>query len=144
MKDKLFIDTDVILDVLLNRKQHSLYSQKILSLIETNKVEGYTSALIMANIFYIIRKIESHNKAIKAIEKIRAFITILPFTDKEIGEAVNAGFKDVEDGMQYFIALNNNLDVIITRNIKDFNKSILKILTPQQYLNIQSIKKEIL
>jgi predicted nucleic acid-binding protein len=144
MKDKLFIDTDVILDVLLNRKQHSLYSQKILSLIETNKVEGYTSALIMANIYYIIRKIESHNKAIKAIEKIRAFITILPFTDKEIGEAVNAGFKDVEDGMQYFIALNNNLDVIITRNIKDFNKSILKILTPQQYLNIQSIKKEIL
>ena len=70
MKDKLFIDTDVILDVLLNRKQHSLYSQKILSLIETNKVEGYTSALIMANIYYIIRKIESHNKAIKAIEKI--------------------------------------------------------------------------
>lgn len=140
MKEKIFLDADVILDILLDRKPYSLFSQKIFALIEQNKIEGYTSSLVLSNSYYIIRKLSSHQKAIKAINKIRSIITVFSFTDKEIGESINAEFKDLEDGIQHFIALNNGVNVIITRNIKDFRKASLKILTPEEYFNIYKIK----
>lgn len=143
MKEKIFLDTDVILDLLLDKKPFCISSQKIFALIEQNKIEGSTSSLILSNSYYIIRRLSSHLKAVKAINKMRAILTILPFTNKEIGESISAEFKYMEDGIQHFIALNNNINVIITRNIKDFEKSSLRIVTPEEYYNIYIVKNKI-
>ncbi len=134
MKNKIFIDTDIFLDTILDRKPHSNYSNRIISLCEQNEIQGFTSSLVIANIYYILNKLSSHNKALQAINKIRAIINILPFTDKEIGESINADFQDFEDGVQYFIAINNKVDRIITRNVKDFKKASIGILTPKEFL----------
>lgn len=131
---KIFIDTDIFLDTILDRKPHNEFSNKLINLCEKNEINGNTSSLVMANIYYIINKIANHQKAIHAISKIRSVVTVLSFTDKEIGKSINAEFSDFEDGVQYFIAINNKIDFIITRNTKDFQKANISILTPKEFL----------
>ena len=68
-------------------------------------------------------------------------MTVLPFTDKEIGESLNSNLKDFEDGIQYFISINNGLDTIITRNISDYKNVDIHIFMPNDFLNLEKIKK---
>ncbi len=141
MKEKIYIDTDVILDVVFERKPFFYDSQKILSLIERNYFVGFTSSLILANCYYIVSSNKNRNVATKTISKLRSILTILPFTDKEIGESLNSKIKDFEDGIQYFVAINNGLDTIITRNISDFTNVDINVFMPNDFLNLGKIKK---
>ena len=115
MKQKVFLDADVILDLILGRQPHQVFSSEVISLCEANVIEGFASSLTLANIYFILKKNASHNFAIKTLSKIRSIIQILPLTVKEIDEAINADFKDFEDGLQYFIAFNHHIPAIITR-----------------------------
>lgn len=137
MKQKIFIDTDVFLDTILARSPHCDFSNQLLSLCEKNELEGYTSSLVIANIYYIIQKLANKQKALIAINKIRAFIHILPFTDKDIGESISVEFDDFEDGVQYFIALNHKIMIIITRNVKDFQKAKTAVFSPKEFLQTE-------
>ncbi|MBF0104392.1 MAG: PIN domain-containing protein [Deltaproteobacteria bacterium] len=130
----IFIDTDIFLDTILDRKPHSEFSNQLLSLCEQNIIDGHTSCLVIANLYYIINKISNYQKAIRAIGKIRSLVSVLPFTNKEIGESINAEFQDFEDGVQYFVAVNHKIDCLITRNTKDFKKATISILTPREFL----------
>ena len=141
MKAKIFIDTDVILDIAFERKPFFYDSQKILSLVEKNYFIGFTSSLILANCYYIISSNKSKNIAQKTISKLRSILTVLPFTDKEIGESLNSNMKDFEDGIQYFIAVNNGLDTIITRNIQDYKNVDINVFMPNDFLKLEKIKK---
>jgi len=140
MKEKIYIDTDVILDVVFERKPFFYSSQRILSLIEKNKFSGFTSSLILANCYYIISSNKNENIAAKTISKLRSILTILPFTDKEIGESLNSKVKDFEDGVQYFIALNNGLNTIITRNISDYKNVDINVFMPDDFLNLDKVR----
>ncbi len=141
MKKKIFIDTDIILDVVFKREPFFVDSQKIIASIEKNRFKGFTSSLIIANCFYIISRNKNKNIAEKTIAKLRSIMTILPFTDKEIGESLNSGFKDFEDGVQYFIAANNVVNTIITRNIADFKNVDIDVFMPKDFLTLDLIKK---
>ena len=141
MKAKIFIDTDVILDIVFERKPFFYDSQKILSLVEKNYFIGFTSSLILANCYYIISSNKSKNIAQKTISKLRSILTVLPFTDKEIGESLNSNMKDFEDGIQYFIAVNNRLDTIITRNIQDYKNVDINVFMPNDFLKLEKIRK---
>jgi len=141
MKDKIFIDTDVILDVVFERKPFFYDSQKILALIEKNFFIGFTSSLILANCYYIISSNKNKNIAAKTISKLRSILTVLPFTDKEIGESLNSNMKDFEDGIQYFITINNGLNTIITRNISDYKNVDINVFMPNDFLNRERTKK---
>lgn len=132
---RIFIDTDVFMDSILAREPHAEYSSGLLALCEQKKITGYTSCLVIANIYYIINKIANHQKAIQAINRIRSLVSVLPFTDKEISESIHAEFHDFEDGIQYFIASNHNIDCLITRNTKDYRKASIGILTPKEFLH---------
>ncbi len=140
MKEEVFIDTDVILDLVFERDPFFVDAQKIMALIERNEIVGYTSSLILANCYYIISSNRNRNVAAKTLSKLRSILQILPFTDKEIGESLNSNMKDFEDGVQYFIAINHGLRTIITRNISDYKGVDINIFLPNEYLN-QSMKK---
>ena len=142
-KQNVFLDSDILLDVIFERKPHFKDSQHILALIEKNKIKGYTSSLIIANCFYIIQNNFSTQKAKNAVQKLQVLLTILPFTNKEINESLNSNIKDFEDAIQYFIATNNKIKTIITRNIKDYKKAECEVFTPSDYLNFEEIKKSI-
>ena len=131
---KIFVDSDILLDVVLERKPFFYDSQKLIALIEKNQFRGFTSSLIIANCFYIVSTNKTIAIAEKTISKIRSILTVLPFTDKEIGESLNSSFKDFEDGIQYFVAINNGIDTIITRNISDFKSIDINVFMPKDFL----------
>ncbi len=141
MSEKIFLDTDVILDVIFKREPHFIDSQKVISLVEKDYFCGCTSCLILANCYYIISNNKNQETALKAISKLRSILDVLPFTDKEIGESLSSDMKDFEDGIQYFICVNNNVNDLITRNITDFRDVEINVMTPKDFLNLKEIKK---
>jgi predicted nucleic acid-binding protein len=141
MKKKIFLDTDVILDVAFRREPHFIFSQEVMSLVEKNVFSGFTSSLILANCYYIISSNKDDKTALKAISKLRSFLSILPFTDKEVGESLSSDIKDFEDGIQYFICVNNNVSNLITRNITDYKDLDINVLTPKDFLNLEETRK---
>jgi predicted nucleic acid-binding protein len=141
MMEKLFIDTDIILDIVLKRDPFFSDSQKVLSLIERNYFSGFTSSLVITNCYNIVNTNTDEKTALKTISKLRSILNVLPFTDKETGESLNSTIKDFEDGIQYFIALNNGINSLITRNISDYKDLDINVLTPTDFLNLEKIKK---
>jgi predicted nucleic acid-binding protein len=135
----LFIDTDVIIDFLIDRKPYSREAAIIFTLIEQKKLKGYASSLTFSNLYYVLRKFESHTKVISKLDSISTILTILKVDEHTIKKALASGFPDFEDSIQYFSAIENRkIDVIITRNIKDYKKSQISILTPGDYLKTAS------
>ena len=133
------IDTDVILDFFLERKPFFKDSVKILSLAENKKIKIFVSSLSFSNSYYILRQVGSHETVIDNLRKLAKISEILSVNSKSVELALYSEFKDFEDALQYFSAYQKNkINVINTRNIKDYKKSELPVMTPDNYL--KSIK----
>jgi len=131
---KVFLDSDVLLDYLTGR-EHFLDEIKIIINKGIKKeIQLFTSSLIIANIHYFISRAENKKKAILKIEKLLTFLKVVNVGENEILAAVKSKFKDFEDAIQNFSAINSKLDVIVTRNIKDYKLSRLPILTPREFV----------
>jgi len=135
----LFIDTDVIIDLLIDRKPHSREVAVIFTLIEERKLKGYVSSLSFSNLYYVLRKFESHNRVMSKLESLSEFLSILKVDQLTIKNALATGFRDFEDGIQYCCARENKrVDVLITRNTKDYKKSEIPVMTPADFLKTVS------
>lgn len=135
----IFIDTDIIIDFLIDREPHSREAAIIFTLIEQKKLKGYVSSLTFSNLYYVLRKIESHNKVIAKLDSISRLLTILKVDQQIIKFAIASGFPDFEDSIQYNCALDyKKIDVLITRNIKDYKGSQIPVMTPAVYLKMVS------
>jgi predicted nucleic acid-binding protein len=131
----LFIDPDVIIDFLADRKPFSREAAIIFTLIEQKKLKGYTSSLTFSNLYFILRKFESHNKVISKLNSLSKMLNILKVEELTIRNALASGFSDFEDSIQYFCAIDSKRsDVIITRNTKDYKNSEIPVMTPRDYL----------
>jgi predicted nucleic acid-binding protein len=137
MTDKVFIDSDIILDLIQERENYS-DAVKLFSLIEENKVVGYISPLIFANLFYILRKQESNRFALQVLTRLKALLHILIINEKIIELALSSGFKDFEDAIQFYSALEANLEYLITRNKEDYKKTGIIICNAREYLALRS------
>ena len=131
----VLIDTDVILDFFFDRKPFSDDAAGVLSLCEEREIKGFITSVILSNVYYLLRQNSTHEKV---VEKLRQLISITEVltTDKDaILKALNSNFRDFEDALQNYSAeLNGKVDIIITRNIKDYRNSALGIMTPGNYL----------
>jgi predicted nucleic acid-binding protein len=135
----LFIGTDVIIDFLVDKKPFSREAAIIFTLIEQKKLRGYSSSLTFSNLYYVLRKIESHNKVISKLDSLSKLVGILKVEEQTIKSALASGFPVFEDSIQYFSAIDNKkIDVIITRNIKDYKKSDIPVMTPGDFLKTAS------
>lgn len=133
--ENVFIDTDVIVDFLTDRKPFSIDSAKIFSLIDQKKVKGCVSSLSFSNLYYVLRKFGTHKKVVNNLQELAELVDILRVDSGTIKSALAADFKDFEDSIQYFTAQDNKkIDCIITRNIKDFKDSYLPVMTPETFL----------
>lgn len=135
---KIFVDNDVILDVLLERKDFE-YSLKLLTLVEQKQVKAYTSPIIFTNSFYIISKLRDKKKAWSALKKIRLLFGISKITEKNIDLALASDFFDFEDAVQYYVALEQKVDYIVTRNKKDYVNTQIPVVTPQEYIAVSEL-----
>jgi predicted nucleic acid-binding protein len=135
----LFIDTDIIIDFLIDRKPFSREAAIIFTLIEQKKLKGSVSSLTFSNLYYVLRKFESHNKVISKLDSLSKLLNILKVDDQIIKKAITSGFSDFEDSIQHFCAIDSRkIDVIITRNIKDYKNSDLPVMTPGDFLKATS------
>ena len=131
----VFIDTDVIIDFLIDRKPYSEQAAVILTLSEYGIIRAYMSALAFANCYYILKKYSSHSKVITKLSQLTEMVDIMDVTKKTILDSLKSDFKDFEDSIQNETAKRNSqIKVLITRNIKDFRTSDLSILSPDGYL----------
>jgi len=133
--DKVLIDTDVLLDFFFDRKPFAEFSTEILNLCEENKLMGFTTPVIISNVYYILRKTAKHDIIIEKLKQLLNIIEIIKMDKNAVINALNSNFKDFEDALQNFSAIDNgSVSIILTRNIKDFKTSELAILTPETYL----------
>lgn len=134
MNKKVFIDSDVILDVLCKRIPHYQYSAQIFTLGDLKKINPYTTSLSFANVYYILRKTVGGEKAKYFLRKLRLLIKILAADEKETDLALNSKFTDFEDALQYYTALKHNMEVILTRNVKDYKEKDIIVQTPEHFV----------
>lgn len=132
---KVFLDSDVLIDYLTAREPFLEEIKIIIQKGIRKEISLFTSSLIIANIHYFISKAENAKQAIYKIDKLTSFIKILNVGEAEILESLKSKFTDFEDSIQSSCATNSKMDILITRNIKDFKHSKLPILTPQEFLS---------
>ncbi len=131
---ELFVDSDIILDLLAKREPHYLHAARLFTLIDQNEVIAYTSPLIFANLHYLLKKQSSNLLALKSLRKLKTLINILSIDEKVIEQSLNSEFNDFEDAIQYFTAINNGITLIITRNKTDYKRSKIDVLTAEEFL----------
>jgi len=132
--ENVFIETDVIVDFLTDRKPFSLESAKIFSLIDQKKIKGCVSSLSFSNLYYVLRKFGTHKKVISSLQDLSELVEILKVDSDIVKSALTSDFKDFEDSIQYFAAQEQKkVDCIITRNIKDYKDSSLPVMTPETF-----------
>lgn len=132
---KVFLDTNIVIDFLGERKGYYDFSAKILTLADKKKIKVYTSPTSISNCYYILSRHENSKIVLEKLRKFKLLCGISVMNDEVIEKAVNSDFKDFEDSMQYFSALETNCDIIITRNQKDFKNALIPVMNPESYLN---------
>lgn len=137
--DKIFLDTNIVLDFLGERENFYEAAAKILTLADHKKIFVCTSPTSISNAYYILAKYEKPKAALEKIRKFKVICNISIMNDEVVERAINSDFKDFEDGMQYFSAIAENCKIIITRNEKDFKTSMIPVMNAESYLSM--IKK---
>jgi predicted nucleic acid-binding protein len=132
--EKVFVDTDIVLDLLSNREPFYSHSAHLFSEADKGKIRIHVSSLTFSNLNYILSRQYSVDKARKKLLKFKTLVTVLSVTDKVVELALSSDFKDFEDGLQYFTAIENNLKTLLTRNLKDYKTSEITVMTAEQFL----------
>lgn len=120
MMEKVFVDTDIILDLLSNREPFYIHAARLFSAADRSEIKIYVSSLSFANLNYILSKELSTNQAKNKLFQFKTLVTVVAVTDKVIELALSSDFKDFEDSIQYFTATEENIKTLLTRNLKDY------------------------
>lgn len=134
---KIMCDTNIIIDVLLEREPFVGDSYKVLQLCEEHKLNGFVSAACITDIFYLVRKyMHSTELAYTAIGKVLEIVKVCSVTNNDVLLAFQQKSKDFEDCLVAVCAKSIRCDYIITRNKKDFEDFGVSLLTPAELLQL--------
>jgi len=134
---KLLIDTNIILDYLLKREPFFENASKIMLLSEKRYFNNFISASAVTDIFYISNKeLKNKDKVFELMKNMLKIVNIAAVTEKSVFEALELKWNDFEDSVQYVVGQSISAEYIITRNKKDFVDSHLKIISPDEFLNL--------
>jgi len=132
---KLLVDTNVVLDLLAKRAPFYLQSLQLFSLADLNEIELVVSTLSIVNAHYILNDKRKIKESRSIIGKFKVLVNSYELNDKILELAINdSDFNDFEDRIQYYTALESRCEIIITRNLKDFKRSAIPVLSPKAYL----------
>lgn len=133
--ERVLIDTDVLLDFFFDREPFADNTAQVLNLCQRKVIKGFVTPVIVANMYYLLRKTAKHTIVIDKLNQLLNIVDVTEMNKTVVVNALNSDFKDFEDALQNFSAIEKrNISVILTRNIKDFKTSKLAILTPETYL----------
>ncbi|EPR71829.1 type II toxin-antitoxin system VapC family toxin [Cyclobacterium qasimii] len=135
--DRILVDTNVVLDLLGKRESFLKEAQELFTLGDKGKVKLFVSALTFANTYYILSQQLKVSSARKVLRQFKVLVEVVPIDDKVIELALDSEFKDFEDAIQYYSAIENGVRIIITRNQKDFKHSKIPVLSAKEYLGMK-------
>ena len=132
--NRIFVDTNIVIDLLAKRQEYEATAE-MFSLGDKGDLTIIVSSLSFSHLQYILRKILK-DKTLPALRDLELIVTIASVDEKVIKLALNDDdFKDFEDAIQYYSAIESESDIIITRNLKDFKKSRIPVMTSSQFIN---------
>ncbi|MFC2119406.1 type II toxin-antitoxin system VapC family toxin [Bacteroidota bacterium] len=132
--NRILVDTNIVLDLLAGRKPFLKYAAKLFTEADQNKIKLYVSALSIANIHYMLSRLKSEKEARKILNKFKVLVSIVALDKKILDLSLSSEFKDFEDAIQYFSALEINAVSIITRNLQNYKTSKIPVQTAEEYL----------
>jgi predicted nucleic acid-binding protein len=137
---KVLLDTNVIVDFVLKREPFYENARTVFSEITKGNVQGYITAAMATDIFYLMQKINGKTWALDTLMDLTTILDVLTVYKKDVYAALKSKWNDFEDALQAQVATSNYMDAIITRNIKDYKKAQnLNIVLPSDF--IQYIKR---
>ena len=133
----IFLDTNIVIDFLADRKPFSLFAAKLFNFSVLGKAKIFISAVSYNNIYYILRQSHSSAETVKLLDELSELTEIADVTKSIIKKSLKSDFKDFEDAIQYNCALSlAKVDFIVTRDTKDFKKSTLSIMTSEEAVRL--------
>ena len=133
---KVLLDTNIVIDLLAKREPFYQEAAKIFTLADRKVINLFVSALSFANVNYVLLRQRKPEEAKLILRKLKLLVGVLSLDEKIISLSLNDNdFKDYEDALQYYSAIENDIEVIISRNLKDFQYSKLPVMTADQFIN---------
>jgi predicted nucleic acid-binding protein len=133
--ENVFVDTDVILDLLAKRQPHYDSAAILFSLADKEKIRIAVSSLSFSNLHYILSRTYSSSESRRILNRFKVLVKVLAVNEKVIELALTSRFNDFEDAIQYYTAIENNYLILLTRNIKDYKHAEIAVMTPEEYLS---------
>ncbi len=135
MVESVFLDTNVVLDHLADRQPFAECAHRLFALAETGQLKLNVSSLSFCNLYYLLRKLSGHEQALTLLSRLEQLVEITTVGKLQIHEALSSGLRDFEDAVQIFSAEENgNIDIIVTRNKRDFSTRTIPVQSPEEYL----------
>ncbi|OHB62153.1 MAG: hypothetical protein A2Y76_00750 [Planctomycetes bacterium RBG_13_60_9] len=139
MSMNVFIDTNVLIDVLAKREPFYADSARVWTLAEEGRIKGFISVISFNNIYYVVRRQRTRQTANHMMVLLRDMFTPVSLDSQILDQAIDSGFKDLEDAIQYFSAVRAEANCIISRDTSAFPQSDLPALTPVELLSMGSL-----
>jgi predicted nucleic acid-binding protein len=139
MSKKIFVDTDIVIDLLTKREPFYPSAARVFSVAADKKIELYISPVLISNLFYILRKVLGREEAINAIRKLRVLVHVVTIDEEIVDLVLSSKFKDIEDGFQYYGALQDKIGILLTRNTKDFVGKEIVIMNCEEFIEFFKI-----
>ena len=133
--DSVFVDTDIALDLLSERVPYYQAAAKLFTLGDRGKIKIFTSAVSFNNINYLLTKQFNASESRRILSSFKVLVKILAVDGKIIDLALNSKFSDLEDAIQYFTAIENGIEILLTRNSKDYKQARIAILSADAYIS---------
>ncbi len=130
----VLLDTNIIVDVALERQPYFEASQQVLFLVEQGQIEGYISASTFGDLYYIIRRSRGREWTTDFINWLVTYCQIATVNEAVIRIALTSNFRNFEDAIQYSSAVLNQLDAIVIRNPQDFPVTTPRIISPNELI----------
>lgn len=132
--ERIFVDTDVALDLLDERAPFYKSAAQLFSRADQNELIILISSLSFTTIHYVLRKKYASSESRKLLGRFKVLVQVIPVDDKVIELALTSSIQDFEDAVQYYAAIENQATAIVTRNLKDYKKSVIPVMTAEGYL----------
>lgn len=134
--ERLFFDTDIVLDVLAKREPYFQYAAALLSKSDRGEVRLGVSSLSFSNLNYILSKQLGSSKTRKVLIKLKSLVEVVAVEDVIIDLSLASDFKDFKDAIQYNCAIKNAYSTLITRNLKDYKTARIPVMTAESFVKM--------
>ncbi len=132
--ERIFVDTDVVLDLLDERMPFYKSAAQLFSRADQNEISILISSLSFTTIHYVLRKKYTSSESRKLLGRFKVLVNVVTVDDKVIELALTSSIPDFEDAVQYYAAIENHATTIVTRNLKDYKKASIPVMTAENFL----------